>query len=142
MLTKTGKTTKTKIISKFQFVLKIHKYINILMLKMLFDKNLWEVKILPTYIILGNFTQEGISKIKDSPQRLEAARKLAKSVGGEIKDFYYTLGRYDLVAIVEAPSNEAQFKALCIVGSGGATRTETLVAIPAEKAVEIIKELP
>ena len=52
------------------------------------------------------------------------------------------MGRYDFVIIVDAPSNEAEFKSLLIVGSGGAVRTETLVAIPAEKAAEIFKELP
>lgn len=94
------------------------------------------------YVIIGKFTQKGIENIKDSPDRLAAARKLAKSFGAEIKDFYYTMGQYDFVLMVEAPSNEVTMKILLIICSGGAVRTETLVAIPAEKAVEIIKELP
>lgn len=59
-----------------------------------------------------------------------------------MKAFYYTMGQYDFIAITEAPSNEVAMKSLFIIGSGGAVRTETLVAIPAEKAAEIIKELP
>lgn len=97
---------------------------------------------MPTYIVLGKFTQEGVKNIKDSPKRLEAARELAKSMGGEMKAFYYTMGQYDFVAISEAPSAETALKNMFIIGSMGAVRTETLVAIPAEEAAKIIKELP
>ena len=93
------------------------------------------------FIVLGSFTQEGITNIKDSPNRLEAANSVAKSVGGAIKEFYYTMGRYDFVAITEAPSYEAMMRALFTVGATGAVRTETLQAIPVEKVVDIIKEL-
>jgi len=51
---------------------------------------------MPVFIVLGQFTQKGIENMKASPERLEAARKVARSVGGEIKEFYYTMGRYDL----------------------------------------------
>ncbi|MFX1589320.1 MAG: GYD domain-containing protein [Promethearchaeota archaeon] len=94
------------------------------------------------FIILGRYTQEGIKNMKESPQRLEAAKKVAESVGGSIKEFYYTLGRYDFIAITEAPNYEAVLKALMTIGSTGAIRTETLQAIPFEKAINILKDLP
>jgi len=97
---------------------------------------------MPTFVTLGKFTQEGIMKIKESPQRLEAARQVMKSLGGELKEFYYTMGQYDFVAIVEGPSNESAMQSLFTIGSRGAVRTETLVAVPAEKAAGIIKKLP
>ena len=97
---------------------------------------------MPTYVILGKYTQEGITKIKEAPQRLEAARRLAKSLGGEIKEFYLTMGQYDFVVISEGPSDEAAIQSLLTLGSTGTSRTETLVAFPAEKAAEIIKKLP
>lgn len=97
---------------------------------------------MPVYIVLGKFTQEGIQKIKDSPKRLEDARKVAKSIGGDIKKFYYTMGQYDFVAISEAPNDEAMTKALLIIAGAGAVRTETLPAISAAKAAELFKELP
>jgi len=59
------------------------------------------------YILLLNYTQQGISKIKDSPHRAEAARALARDCGAEMKELYLTLGEYDLVAHVEAESPEA-----------------------------------
>ncbi|MHA2232593.1 MAG: GYD domain-containing protein [Candidatus Hodarchaeales archaeon] len=97
---------------------------------------------MPVFIILGQYTQEGIAKIKNSPQRLEAARKVAETIGGEIKQFFYTMGQYDFVAVCEAPSAEAMMKALMIIGSAGAVKTESLVAIPETKAFDMIKELP
>ena len=97
---------------------------------------------MPVYIILGKYTKEGISKIKESPMRYEAAKKVAQSVGGEIKNLYYTMGRYDFLSAVDAPNNEAMMQILLAIGSGGAVSTETLVAIPAEKGAEIIRKLP
>lgn len=97
---------------------------------------------MPMYIVVGSFTQDGIAKIKDSPKRLESARKQLKSLGGEIKDFYYTMGRYDFVLTCEAPDEEVMTKWLLMVASVGAVRTETLPAIPADKAAELFKELP
>ena len=97
---------------------------------------------MPTYIILGKFTHEGATKIKDSPKRLEAARQVIKSHGGELKKFYYTLGSYDFVGIAEAPNEEAVMKTMMSIGAKGAVSTETLVAFPSDKAEEMIKELP
>lgn len=97
---------------------------------------------MPTFVILGNYTREGMMKIKEMAERLEAARQLAKSVGGELKDFYLTMGQYDFVALVEGPSIEAATQALLAIGSQGNLRTETLIAIPAKKAIEITKKLP
>ncbi len=91
-----------------------------------------------TYIVLVRFTQKGMENIQDSPKRLEAARKLGKSLGGEITAAYYTMGQYDMVVIMEAPSNEAAMKGILKTGSSGHVKTETLVAIPAEKGVEIM----
>ena len=73
----------------------------------------------------------------DSPKRLEAARKLGEALGGQITAAYYTMGQYDMVVIMEAPSNEAAMEGLLKTGSLGNVQTETLVAIPAEQGVEI-----
>lgn len=96
---------------------------------------------MPTYIVLGKLTQEGVKKIKKASQQFEAAQEVLKSVGGEIKEFYYTLGQYDFVAIAEGPGTEEVMKALFVIGSEGMVRTETLVAVPFEKVVEMVKEM-
>ena len=96
---------------------------------------------MPAFIVLGKFTQKGIENMKESPERLEAARKVAKSAGGEIKEFYYTMGRYDFVAVCEAPDAESIMRSLYIISSDGAVRTETLPATPATKAADMFKGL-
>ena len=97
---------------------------------------------MPTYIILINFTDQGIRNVKESPKRLDAAKKLLKSMGGEFKQFYLTMGAYDLATIVEAPNDEAIAKFALVVGSLGNIRTTTLKAFPEDEYRKIIAALP
>ena len=97
---------------------------------------------MPIFIILGNFTAEGIKGIKTLKKRQEEAKKLVESFGGKLLGLYYTMGRYDWVSIVDGPSIETATKALYIFGSNGANRTETLVAITADAAAKIAGEIP
>ena len=97
---------------------------------------------IPTYIILGQFTQKGIEEIKGNTERVENSKKLAKSLGGEMTAFYYTMGRYDFVTIVEGVDLDNALQGLLMTGMGGYVRTETLVAYPAKKGDEIIKRIP
>jgi uncharacterized protein with GYD domain len=83
---------------------------------------------MPTYIALLNWTQQGVAKVKDSPNRLDAGREAFKKLGVEIKDTYLTMGRYDLVCVIEGPDDEAVARALLALGSQGNVQTETLKA--------------
>lgn len=95
-----------------------------------------------TYIVLGKFTQEGIKNIHDSPNRIESARKLLSDNGGELKAVFYTMGRYDIVAICEAPDEKIMTKVLLTIGSRGMMSTETLSALSAEQVADIIQIIP
>ncbi len=97
---------------------------------------------MPTFIILSKFTAEGIKGIKEAPKRVKAAQDIAKAVGADIKAIYYTMGRYDYVGVVEAPSVEVAMKGLFMLGSGGVASSETLVALSMEDTLKIIAELP
>lgn len=94
------------------------------------------------YIVLINYTQQGISKVKDSPHRAEAARALARECGAEMKDVYLTLGDTDLVAHVEADSDEAMARFALAVGSQGNVRSKTLRAFTEDEFREIVQSLP
>lgn len=83
---------------------------------------------MPTYVTLYRFTQQGITNIKDSPARIEAARNAAQQAGGKVKAVYVTMGRFDLVAIAEWPSDEAGAAFLLKQGAEGNVTTETLRA--------------
>jgi len=54
---------------------------------------------MPTYVILANWTDQGAQKVKDSPRRLETAKRALFDMGGEFKAVYMTLGEYDLVGL-------------------------------------------
>ena len=95
-----------------------------------------------TYIILTNWTQKGIEHVKDSPDRLAAAKKAFQAAGGELKEFYLVMGRYDMVVVGEAPDDEAAAKLALAIGSGGAVRTETLRAFTEDEYRKIIAALP
>ena len=97
---------------------------------------------MPSYIMLIKWTQKGIETVKDSPQRVELARNNLKSVGGNIKEVYFVFGKYDMVAIAEAPSDEAMAKAVLIIGSRGAASVQTLKAFSEAEGLAIIKGLP
>ncbi|HZV50592.1 MAG TPA: GYD domain-containing protein [Candidatus Dormibacteraeota bacterium] len=94
------------------------------------------------YVTLIRYTQTGIQNIKESPSRLERARRIANSMGATIKDVYLTMGRYDMVALVEAPDDATVAKALLAIGSAGAITTETLRAFPESEYREIVTALP
>lgn len=97
---------------------------------------------MPTYISLINYTDQGIRNIKDSPKRLDAAKKLLKEMGGELKAFYLTLGTYDIITVAEAPSDEVVTRFVLALGSAGNVRTTTLKAFPEAEYRKIIAGLP
>ncbi len=97
---------------------------------------------MPTYISLLRFTQQGIQNIKESPNRVEAARKAFEAVGGRLKDFYLVTGQYDMVGIIEAPDDETAARVALAIGSQGNTRTETMRAFNETEYRRIIAALP
>jgi len=83
---------------------------------------------MPTYIALMKYTEQGIAAVKDSPDRLDSGRKAFKKLGVKIKDSYLTMGRYDLVCIIDAPDDETFARVMLTLGSQGNVQTETLKA--------------
>ena len=94
------------------------------------------------YIILANYTDQGIRNVKQSPERLDAARELARNLGAEFKDFYLTVGAYDIVCTLEAPNDETVAKFALALGSAGNVRTTTLKAFTEAEFRDIVKALP
>ena len=96
---------------------------------------------MPAYVVLVNWTEQGVRQIKDSAKRLDAAKKALKDMGGEIKSIYMTLGDYDLVAICEAPDDAVAARFIMQLGMLGNVRTKTLKAFPEVAYREIIASL-
>jgi uncharacterized protein with GYD domain len=98
--------------------------------------------ILATFITLARYTQQGSSKIKESPSRVDNFRNAAQKAGGSLKSMYLTLGRYDLVLITEAPSDDVVARLTLATASLGNVTTETLRAFTEDEFRKIVSSLP
>jgi uncharacterized protein with GYD domain len=93
-----------------------------------------------TFVTLINWTDQGIRNFKDSMKRAQAFKDMLGSMGGEVKQIYWTLGAYDIVAILEAPDDETATAAALQVGALGNVRTTTLRAFDQAAFEAIIKK--
>lgn len=91
-----------------------------------------------TYVMLANFTEQGIRNVKDSVKRAEAFKETAKAAGVTLKEIYWTLGNYDIVVTAEA-KDEAAVTALGLtLAKAGNVRTQTLRAFGPGEMSEIL----
>ena len=97
---------------------------------------------MPNYIILSNWTQQGIQEIKESPERLERVKAIFRDAGAELKEFHMTMGRHDVVVIAEAPDDETMARIALMIERTGAARTETLRAFTEDQYRQIISSVP
>jgi uncharacterized protein with GYD domain len=95
-----------------------------------------------SYVMLFNFTARGVENIDESPSRVDAARRVTKELGGEVKQFYGLMGRYDTLFILEAPSDETAAKIAAAIGKQGNVRCETLRAFSEAEYKQILSGLP
>src|ERR1700733_839650 len=98
-------------------------------------------KTMTTYIALFSLTDAGIKAAKDSPRRLDAAKKLLTDMGGEMKQFYMVMGDFDFVGICEAADDAVMARYVLQLGGLGFVRTKTLKAFPETAYREIIRSL-
>ena len=96
---------------------------------------------MPHFVTLIRYTQQGIARIKESPARLDAAKKAAEKAGGKIHAWYLTMGQYDAVLISEFPNDEAGAKFTLSVGALGNVTTETLKAFTEAEYRKIVGSL-
>ncbi|MGH8936564.1 MAG: GYD domain-containing protein [Acidimicrobiia bacterium] len=94
-----------------------------------------------TFITLVNFTDQGIRNFKDTTKRAQAFRDLVEEMGGRLKDIYWTLGGYDVVAIMEAPDDETATAVALKTSSLGNVRTTTLRGFNEQEVKAIIDKV-
>jgi len=95
-----------------------------------------------TFISLMNYTGEGVQHMDESPDRLDDARDVVESMGGELRELYLTMGQYDAVVVMEFLDAETATQAGITISGAGAVRTETLRALPEGEYRELIAGLP
>jgi uncharacterized protein with GYD domain len=93
------------------------------------------------YVLLCNYTEQGVRTVKDVPKRRAAARELGKKLGVEIKAGYMALGVYDLIVHAEAASDEAMAKFVLSLAAKGNLRTTTVKVFPEAETDKIISAI-
>ena len=79
------------------------------------------------FVVLGNWTSQGLKKISGAPERAKMVHDMANKAGGKMQ-LFYTMGKYDFVAILEVPKDEDAMAILLCIGSMGNVRTRTMKA--------------
>lgn len=97
---------------------------------------------MPTYISLLHYTQQGIAGAKSGPSRVDAAKEAYRKAGGELKGFYLTMGRYDVVIVAELPNDETVATLALSLGAAGNVRSETFRAFTEAEYRKIVTTLP
>ena len=96
---------------------------------------------MPQYVSLLRYTQQGIGKVKDSPARLDSARKAAEAMGGKIQSWHLTMGRYDALLIAEFPDDETCARFFLSVSAQGNVTTQTMKAFTEAEYRKILGSL-
>ncbi|MCX4786436.1 MULTISPECIES: GYD domain-containing protein [unclassified Streptomyces] len=93
---------------------------------------------MPTYVTLLSWTDQGVRNYKDTAKRAEDFGAAVQKLGAKLLSIYWTVGPYDLVAIVEAPDDETATAALLQLGGVGNVHSTTLRAFGPEEMERII----
>ncbi|MCH8919807.1 MAG: GYD domain-containing protein [Chloroflexi bacterium] len=83
---------------------------------------------MPTYVVLYKFTDQGLKSIKDTVKRAREVRAENERRGFKVIGTYWTQGRYDIVSIVDAPSEDAMLAGLFNIAATGNVHSQTLRA--------------
>jgi uncharacterized protein with GYD domain len=91
--------------------------------------------------MLANWTDQGARQVKDSPRRLDAAKRALIDMGGEFRSIYMTMGEYDMIMVYEAPDDAVAARFTLLLAQLGSVRTKTLKAFPEAAYREIVHSL-
>jgi len=93
------------------------------------------------YVVLVTWTDQGVRTAKDTVKRFEQAREAFQKKSVSFDSIYWTLGRHDIVAILDAPDDETVAAVLLQLGGAGNVNTETLRAFSGDEMGSILQQL-
>jgi uncharacterized protein with GYD domain len=93
------------------------------------------------YVMLANWTDQGMRAVEDSPRRIDTARKQLEAMGGRFDSVFLTMGEYDLVITYYAPDDAVAARFCLLLGKQGNVRTKSLKAFPEEAYHQIVNTL-
>jgi uncharacterized protein with GYD domain len=99
-------------------------------------------RAMPTYVSLLNWTDQGIRKVKETTKRAETFQALAQKNKVKVREIHWTMGRYDVVVVMEAPDDQTISRLMLALGALGNVKSETLRAYSAKEMGDILKGIP
>jgi len=96
---------------------------------------------MPHYVCLVTFTDQGMGSIGSTTKRAQAFEEIVKELGVTIKYTLWTVGRYDLVHILEAPDDVTAASMSFSLGALGHVRTETLRGFLREEMDDVLEKV-
>lgn len=94
-----------------------------------------------TFIVLLDYTPQGVQNIKESPARADAFAANAEALGVSVRDIFWTFGDHDGVLVLTAPDDKAVSTLLLALAQDGNVRTRTLKAYGKEEMQHIVSGL-
>src|ERR1700727_1075607 len=96
---------------------------------------------MPTYVMLANWTDQGVRTVEDGPKRVDVARKSLEDMGGRFLSVYMTMGQYDLVITYDAPDDAVAARLSLMLGKLGNVRTISMKSFPEEAYRQIVNTI-
>ena len=96
---------------------------------------------MPNYVMLANWTDQGMRHVEESPKRIDAARKSLEEMGGHFISVFVTMGEYDLIITYDAPDDAVAARFSIMLGKLGNIRTSSMKAFPEEAYRQIVHTL-
>jgi len=97
---------------------------------------------MPTYVGLVKWTDQGIRSVKETTKRAKSFKEIAEKNKVKVREILWTMGRYDLVLLIDAPDDETISRLTLGLGMLGNVKTETLKSFSAQEMDQILKGLP
>ena len=97
---------------------------------------------MPTYVGLVKWTDQGIRNVKETTKRAKGFQEMAEKKGVKVRELLWTMGRYDVVLVIDAPNDETISRLTLALGMSGNVKTETLKAFSAQEVDQVLKGLP
>ena len=97
---------------------------------------------MPSYLFQVAYTSEAWANLTASPQdRAEVIRPVIEKLGGKINQVWFAFGEYDVVAIIEMPTNvEAAAFSLAANAGGALKAIKTTPLMSTAEGVEAMKK--
>ena len=76
-----------------------------------------------TFVVLASFTEQGIRSAKETINRADQFKEMAKKNGVTVKDMYLDARKYDMVTICDAPDDETATALLLSVSRAAFVRS-------------------